>query len=215
MMLFMPLGFAIDKKMSAGWSAGRATRRWLRFSACFTVITIGVLSLHMVTGFWQSYGPKWVVKEFHGDNVDPTIQGIDYNDIMTRFQKEGWLQNKKIFAGSPRWWLIGKVDWALKGQKEVVCFSNDPRNMAFLVDPKTLLGHDAIIIAQENQASVDDDVKPFFDAVKQLPDIEIIRNGRVELRFAGLLLHQISSISPAAQRYAPVSPVKWLPPFGK
>ncbi len=181
MMLFIPLGYAIDQKLSGDSKAGRLTRRWLRFSVCFTVITIGVISMQMVTGFWQSYGPKWFVKKFHGDNIDPTIQGIDYNDIMTRFEKEGWLQNKKIFAGSVRWWLTGKEDWALKGKKQVICFSNDPRNLAFLVDPKTLIGQDAIIIAQEQQASVDADVKPFFDSVKQLPDIAIMRSGIDEL----------------------------------
>lgn len=215
MMLFIPLGFAIDKKISQAGLAGRATRRWLRFSACFTVITIGVLSLHMVTGFWQSYGPKWVVKEFHGDNVDPTIQGIDYNDIMTRFRKEGWLQNKKIFAGSPRWWLIGKVDWALKGQKQVVCFSNDPRNMAFLVDPKMLLGQDAVIVAQENQPSVDADVKPFFDAVRQLPDIEIVRNGRVELHLQAYYCTNFHQSAQPRNDMPLFRQLNGLPPFGK
>jgi hypothetical protein len=215
MMLFIPLGFAIDKKISEGGLAGRGTRRWLRFSTCFTVITIGVLSIHMVTGFWQSYGPKWIVQTFHGDNVDPTIQGIDYDDIMTRFEKEGWLQNKKIFAGSPRWWLIGKVDWALKGQKDVVCFSNDPRNMAFLVDPKTLLGKDAIIVAQEAQLSVDADVKPFFDSVKQLPDIEIVRHGIVELH---LQVYYCTNFHQSAQPRDDMPlfrQLNGLPPFGK
>ena len=181
MMLFIPLGFAIDKSLSTENKSSRLTRRWLRFSTCFTVITIGVISLHMVTGFWTFYGPKWMVKEFHGDNVDPTIQGIDYNDIGTRFEKEGWMQNKKIFAGSVRWWLTGKVDWALKGQKPVISFTNDPRNTAFLIDPKTVIGYDAVIIAQENQPSVDADVRPFFDSVTQLPDIAIIRSGVDEL----------------------------------
>ncbi|WP_426667824.1 ArnT family glycosyltransferase [Mucilaginibacter sp. McL0603] len=215
MMLFIPLGFAIDKKISEGGLAGRGTRRWLRFSACFTVITIGVLSIHMVTGFWQSYGPKWVVHTFHGDNVDPTIQGIDYDDIMTRFEKEGWLQNKKIFAGSTRWWLTGKEDWALKGKKEVICFSNDPRNLAFLVDPKTLLGQDAIIIVQDNQPSVDADVKSYFDSVKQLPDIEIVRHGIVELHLQVYYctnFHQSMQARPDMPLYRQLN---GLPPFGK
>ena len=215
MMLFIPLGFAIDKKISNGGLPGRATRRWLRFSACFTVITIGVLSIHMVTGFWQSYGPKWVVHKFHGDNIDPTIQGIDYDDIMTRFQKEGWLQNKRVFAGCVRWWLMGKVDWALKGQKEVVCFSNDPRNTAFLVEPKTLLGQDAIIVTQENQPSVDADVKPFFDSVKQLPDIAIVRHGVTELH---LQVYYCTNFHQSAQQRNDLPlfrQLNGLPPFGK
>jgi len=181
MMLFIPLGYAIDQKLNGAPKEGRGTRRWLRFSVCFTVITIGVLSLHMVTGFWQWYGPKWIVKAAHGDNVDPTIQGVDYTDIKARFEKEGWLNNPKIFTGATRWWLTGKVDWALKGQKSIVCFSDDPRNLAFLVDPYFLQQEDAVIIGQEHDESVVADVKPFFDSVTQLSDIPVMRNGRDEL----------------------------------
>jgi hypothetical protein len=181
MMLFIPLGYAIDQKLNGDHRKGRGTRRWLRFSVCFTVITIGVLSLHMVTGFWQWYGPKWIVKTAHGDNVDPTIQGVDYTDIKGRFEKEGWLNNPKIFTGAARWWLTGKVDWALKGQKPIICFSDDPRNLAFLVDPNTLIGKDAVIIGQEHAESINSDVKPFFDEVKQLPDLAVMRSGRDEL----------------------------------
>lgn len=181
MMLFMPLGYAIDKVLNGGnTKVARFNRRWLRFSALFAVITIGVLSFHMVTGFWQAYGPKWMVAQV-GDKVDPTIQGIDYDDIQTRYAKEGWLKNPRIFTGSTRWWLTGKIDWALKGQKEIVCFSDDPRNLAFLVDPNKLIGYDCIILGQEHQANVDQDVRPFFDEVKQVDDLPIIRHGRDEL----------------------------------
>ena len=182
MMLFMPLGFAIDKALNgADERRKRVTRRWLNFSIYFTVITITVLGLHMVTGFWQQYGPKWVVS-LGGGKVDPTIQGVDYDDIMPRFEKEGWLNNKNVFAGSTRWWLAGKVDWALRGKKDIVCFNRDSRNLAFLVDPKTLLGKDAVLIG-ENSAyneTIEQDGKPFFDSITRLPDIPIIRAGRVE-----------------------------------
>lgn len=215
MMLFIPLGFAIDKKLSAGEAIGRGTRRWLRFSVCFTVITIGVLGTHMVTGFWQSYGPKWVVNKLHGDTVDPTIQGIDFDDIMARFEKEGWLQNKKVFAGSPRWWLAGKVDWALRGKKEIICFSNDPRNLAFLVDPKTLVGQDAVIIGQEQQANVDADVKPFFDEVKQLPDIEIKRSGITELHLQVYYCKNFHQTAKPRNDLPLYKQLNGQPPFGK
>jgi len=176
MMLFIPLGFAIDKSLN-GIGKPRLMRRWLNFSTYFTVITISVLTLHMVTGFWTSYGPKWVVHYFHGDNLDPTIQGVDYTDIETRFEKEGWLQNPNIFVGSVRWWLTGKIDWALKGKKEIAVFSPDPRNLAFAVKPKELIGKDCIIIGDAHDAYINSDVKPFFDSVTQLPDVQIFRNG--------------------------------------
>ena len=181
MMLFMPLGYAVDQNLTSGSLKARSTRRWLRFSACFTVITIGVLSIHMVTGFWQYYGPKWIVQQAHGDNVDPTIQGIDYDDIKTYFEQHGYLNNPKIFTGTPRWWLTGKVDWVLRGQKPIAVFSDDPRNLAFMVDPQKLVGDDCIIIGQEEEPDVMNNAKPFFDSVQKLPDIVITRHGRDEL----------------------------------
>ncbi|MCC8409980.1 glycosyltransferase family 39 protein [Mucilaginibacter sp. UR6-1] len=214
MMLFMPLGYVIDKNLNGEPKQARSTRRWLRFSTGFTVIVITVLSLHMVTGFWQSYGPKWIVG-LAGDTDDPTIQGIDYDDIYKRFEKEGWFNNDHLFAGAPRWWLTGKVDWALKGKKDIICFNNDPRNMAFLVDPNKLKGYDCVVIGQRHQVNVDNDVKPFFDSVEQLPDIAIMRNGVDELH---LQVYYCKNFHVPAQERNDLPLYKQLtgrPPFGK
>ncbi|MEP6616160.1 MAG: glycosyltransferase family 39 protein [Ginsengibacter sp.] len=181
MMLFIPLGFAIEQNLTALTKWRRITKRWLAISAGFIILIVGVVGTHMVTGFWQSYGPKWVVS-VGGGTIDPTIEGVDYKDLGLRFEKEGWMQNKKIFAASTRWWLTGKVDWALKGKKEIICFNQDPRNTAFFVNPKSLEGFDAILISRDQQYSIDADVKPFFDEVTQLPDVEITRGGITELK---------------------------------
>ena len=220
MMLFMPLGFAIDKALNnnADQKRQRLTRRWLNFSMYFTVITIIVLGLHMVTGFWQNYGPKWVVS-LGGGKIDPTIQGVDYDDVMTRFEKEGWIKNDKVFAGSTRWWLAGKVDWALKGKKDIICFNRDARNLAFLVDPNTLIGKDAVIIGEASayNETVYDDATPFFDSVTRLPDIPIIRAGVVEEHLQVYYcknFHQAAK-SPVYDDYPVYRQLKGLPPFGK
>jgi hypothetical protein len=214
MMLFIPLGFGIDRCLNSIGRAKDITRTWLNFSIYFTIITIGVLGTHMVTGFWQWYGPKWIVYQLHKDNNDPTIQGVDYIDIKTRFDKEGWTNNPNVFTGTPRWWLTGKVDWALKGTKDIAVFNNDPRNLAFMVEPKKLIGKDAIIISDQEQLDVNADAKPFFDSVTQLPDIEIVRSGRVEYKlqvFYGKNFHV-----PAAKRMdLPLyRQLVGLPPFG-
>ena len=215
MMMFIPLGFAIDKSLSSVDKRARFNRRWINFSVYFTIITIGVLGTHMVTGFWQWYGPKWIVYQLHKDNNDPTIQGVDYTDIKTRFDKEGWTNNPNIFIGTPRWWLTGKVDWALKGIKDITVFNSDPRNLAFVVQPPKLVGKDAIIISDQEQQDVNSDAKPFFDSVTQLPDINIIRSGRVEYKlqvFYGKNFHV-----PAGKRMdLPLyRQLIGLPPFGK
>src|SRR6187402_607978 len=220
MVLFMPLGFAIDKALNnnADQKRQRLTRRWLNSSMYFTVITIIVLGLHMVTGFWQNYGPKWVVS-LGGGKIDPTIQGVDYDDVMTRFEKEGWIKNDKVFAGSTRWWLAGKVDWALKGKKDIICFNRDPRNLAFLVDPKTLIGKDAVIIGEAHayDETIYDDATPFFDSITKLKDIPIIRAGVVEEHLQVYYcknFHQAAK-SPVYDDYPVYRQLKGLPPFGK
>lgn len=217
MMLFMPLGFAIDKKLNgAEEKPKRLTRRWLNFSICFTIITITVLGFHLVTGFWQSYGPKWVVS-FGGGKIDPTIQGVDYDDIMTRFEKEGWIANKNVFAGSTRWWLAGKVDWALKGKKDIICFNRDPRNLAFLVDPKTLLGKDAVIIGEAHayDETIYADGKPFFDSITKLADIPIIRGGIVEEHLQVYYCKNFHKPAAPLMDYPLYRQLIGLPAFGK
>lgn len=214
MMLFIPLGYAIDKKLNGtDEKPRRLTRRWLNFSIYFTIITITVLGLHMVTGFWQSYGPKWVVS-LGGGTVDPTIQGVDFDDIMTRFEKEGWIADKNVFAGSTRWWLTGKVDWALKGKKDIVCFNRDSRNMAFLVDPKTLVGKDCVIIGEDHQETVDNDAKPFFDSITKLADIPVIRGGIVEEHLQVYYCKNFHESATPFNDYALYRQLMGLPAFG-
>lgn len=186
----------------------------MRFTIWFTIITISVITLHMVTGFWQAYGPKWVVQR-GGGTYDPTMQGVDYNDINTRFVKEGWLQNPHLFTGSTRWWLTGKVDWALKGKKPIIVFDEDPRNLAFLVDPKTLIGDDAVIFGQEHQASIPLNVEPFFDEVKQLPDVIVHRNGVDELHLQVYYCKRFHLPEQPLERFPVYRQLTGRPPFGK
>jgi hypothetical protein len=217
MMLFMPLGFAIDKALNGtDEKRKRLTRRWLNFSIYFTAITIAVLGTHLVTGFWQSYGPKWVAS-LGGGKIDPTIQGVDYDDVMTRFEKEGWLNNPKVFAGSTRWWLAGKVDWALKGKKDIICFNRDPRNLAFLVDPKTLVGKDAIIIGEANayDETIEQDGTPFFDSITKVADIPIIRGGVVEEHLQVYYCKNFHQSKDKLPDYPLYRQLNGLVPFGK
>ncbi|MES2375570.1 MAG: glycosyltransferase family 39 protein [Bacteroidota bacterium] len=217
MMLFMPLGFAIDKALNgADERRKRLTRRWINFSTYFTIITITVLGFHLVTGFWQSYGPKWVAS-LGGGKIDPTIQGVDYDDVMTRFEKEGWIKNPNVFAGSTRWWLAGKIDWALKGKKDIVAFNRDPRNLAFLVDPKALIGKDCVIIGEAHayDETIKDDGTPFFDSITQLEDIPIIRGGVVEEHLQVFYCKNFHQSKQKLPDYPLYRQLNGLVPFGK
>lgn len=180
MMLFIPLGERISTRLSTPGKLRGKSIRWLSISASLTVVLAFLAILHTNTGFWQSYGPGWMTKKFGGD-YDPTIDGVDFNEIHDRFEKEGWFEKDSLFVGSTRWWQVGKIDWALKGKLDPVIFHRDPRNHAFFVDPQKLLGYDAIIVQHNSDGTVKRDATPFFEGITQLEDIDVVRNNVVEL----------------------------------
>jgi hypothetical protein len=136
---------------------------------------------------------------------------------MTRFEKEGWIKNPNVFAGSTRWWLAGKIDWALKGKKDIVAFNRDPRNLAFLVDPTTLIGKDCIIIGEAHayDETIKDDGTPFFDSITQLEDIPIIRGGVVEEHLQVFYCKNFHQSKQKLPDYPLYRQLNGLVPFGK
>lgn len=180
MMLFPPLGMLL----AAGLEKSEAVRKWVKAgviaSVAFTAFFGVILQIHTATGFWSFYGPKWFGGLF-GEKDDPTMEGYDYNELMGRFEKEGWLQNDNVFVCSDRWHLSGKVDWALRGKKPIICFSDDPRNVAFFYDQKDFMGKDAVHITRQNPDYIKRNIAPLFESVTELPVQIITRGGVPEL----------------------------------
>jgi hypothetical protein len=180
MMLFLPLGERIHNNLATSGKQRKRSKAWLISSAVATLFLAVLIIFQTSTGFWQTYGPGWMTKKF-GGQYDPTIDGVDFNAIHSRFKQENWLYKDSLFVGSTRWWQIGKIDWALKGAMDPIVFHWDPRNHAYFVDPNKILGYDAIIIEHHSEGSVKRNVTPFFEEVKPLEGIDIIRNDVVEL----------------------------------
>jgi hypothetical protein len=134
----------------------------------------------MQTGFWQKYGPGEITRAT-GGSYDPTIEGVDFQDIYDRFKEEGWLNDSTVFLGSERWWQCGKFDWALKCKKPMVIFDGDPRNYAYFVKPLELIGKNAIFMRFSGRKDPPKSV-PYFDSVERLKDISIVRGGVEELK---------------------------------
>lgn len=183
MMLYIPLGKMVQDKIMQDQRWRNIMKRWLTFTITFTSFVFIFLAVHTQTGFWTWYGPKWMDSKANPTHppYDQTMEGYDYNDLMTAFEKNGWLNNPNIFVATTHWWMSGKVDWALRGKKDVVCFDRDSRNYMYFYDPKKIIGKDAIIITRGNDETVATNVAPFCDSVTQLPDIAITRHGVDEL----------------------------------
>lgn len=203
LMLFLPLGAQVAKNLDSIGKWKIRTKRWLYASAGVTFICFTVLTVHMTTGVWSSYGPKWFAGLF-GETIDPTIDGTDFDNIHVRFEEEGWLSDTNIFVASPRWWMAGKTDWALRAKKDVVILHRDPRNFAFLIDPRRSIGKDAIIIGRGHWDTVQGDMAGFFDEVKQLDDIWVTRAGVKELPL---------EVYYAKNFQLPDPPMDWIPVY--
>ena len=183
MMLYIPLGKMVQDKIMLNQKSRNTIKRWLTFTIIFTSSIFIFLSVHTQTGFWTWYGPKWMASKANPHSVayDQTMEGYDYTDLNTAFEKNGWLNNSNIFVGTTHWWMSGKVDWALKGKKDVVCFDGDSRNYMYFFDPKKIIGKDAIIVTRGKDDTIKSNVAPFCDSLNQLPDIAITRHGVDEL----------------------------------
>ena len=176
MMLYIPLGQMVVERMQLNAKWHTIMRRWLTFTITFTSFVFIVLAVHTQTGFWTWYGPKWMGRTANGVNYDQTMEGYDYTDLMPVFEKNGWLTDPNIFVGVNHWWLSGKVDWALKGKKDVVCFDRDARNYMYFSDPNKLVGKDAIIISRGEDKALIPSIKPFCTTFTRLPDVAIMRS---------------------------------------
>lgn len=178
LMAFLLLGNSVANHLDAG---RKSTQKWLRFSIVFTVLFATLLTIHMTTGFWSAFGPRLVGEQF-GNSTDPTMEGVDFVDIRKRFEEEGWLENENLFVATEKWWQTGKIDWPLKGQKDVLIFHPDPRNHAYFFDPTAWLGKDAIYVRyQKGERPPSSHLLPFFEKVERLPDLPVTRYGRTEL----------------------------------
>lgn len=163
LMLFIPLGAWLDSKVEHYGTI------FYRSVTAISLITLGLfvlLVVHINTGFWTSYGPKWLALTFKQKN-DPTIYCYSFDAVKEKFEEKGWLKDEKVFVGASIWWLSGLIDYSFKGEKDFMLITKEPRNYAFLLDPNKVLGKNCVLVSIENfMISNEDQVSPFFDKVE-------------------------------------------------
>jgi hypothetical protein len=172
LMLFIPLGAWLDAKIGR---FGKLIYRTVMLTTFVTVGLFAVLVVHINTGFWTSYGPKWLSLSFKEKN-DPTIYCYSFDAVKEKFKERGWMQDKNVFVGASIWWLSGLIDYAFKGEKDFMLITNEPRNYAFLLDPKSMLGKNCVVVSHDNFITGgNDQISPFFDTVKLVDSTYIER----------------------------------------
>jgi hypothetical protein len=71
---------------------------------------------------------------------------VDWRALRENLESRQLLGPDTIVA-TVSWIDAGKVDYALGGKVPVLCLSQDPRQFAFFRDASSVIGRDAIIVA--------------------------------------------------------------------
>jgi 4-amino-4-deoxy-L-arabinose transferase-like glycosyltransferase len=177
LVLLIGLGATVYRWMATGGAVRRAA-----------IVGVGVLSIgfmvitnvQAVTGrFTAGYGPlsRWLAA-----GNDATVELIDFTALEQAFRQHGFLDRKDLFVFSDRWYLGGKVDYALKGQLPFLLLNtSDPREYAFFDSSERWIGKEGILVSRRKEPrEVGQDYAEYCSAIEPLPPVEIARRGRVE-----------------------------------
>jgi hypothetical protein len=150
-------------------------RTWAIISAALLVGIVVVLGAHAATGFAKLLVPAAFA------SGDPTLEAYEWTPLHDELQRRGLLEKTGLFvvSGSPI--DIGKIDQALHDAMPMQVFG-ESKEYAFRYDPKTLLGHDALIISRRDRAAkLTAALGPYFESMEELPPFAFGRSGMKEV----------------------------------
>ncbi len=164
LMLFPLLGVRIADRLREG---RRYVRLWLINSAIALGIFATVLGSHAATGWGRNIIPALTRK-------DPTVEMVDWRQLPEALASRGLLRRGKVFIVTGRWLDAAKADFSLGGRLPVVCLSQDPRHFAFLHDPSSFSGWDAVVVTPRmTQEEIQRNYGGCFASIEPLVDVVI------------------------------------------
>ena len=178
LMLFLSLGDTLHKRLLQG---DKKSRQWLVGSLVFTCVALTFVTTHAATGWSRILIPQ-VLKKKLEKAKDPSVESFDYSTLEAAFTKHGLFEKKDLFVFTNRWFQSGKVDYALKGKRPVLCLNpDDPRSFAFWYKPEEWLGKDGILVSSKK--FLNDPASyygNYFSKIEFLGTVEIPRGKYIE-----------------------------------
>ncbi len=162
-----------------------AVRSLPRIWATWSAVTIAVLLIVLVgqvdTGFIRLLFPQLLAKK------DPTLQALEWTPLRVELKRRGLLDKPGLFIVTTNWIDAGRIDLAFEsafkvqvvGEFQVV---GEPKEYAFLVDPASLVGRDALIVGRlDRTVDAETFLAPYFNAIEELPLFSFGRFGMKEV----------------------------------
>jgi len=189
LMLFPVLGDRLAREVLVR----RRPRIWAIGSAVSLAIVSIVLVAHADTGFGRVLAPAVFA------DGDPTLEALQWTPLRAELQKRGLLDNKNLFVISASPIDIGKIDQALHDALPMQVFG-ESKQYAFRIDPKTLVGRDALIVGRRDRMiGMRRALAPYFESIDELPPFAFGRSGMTEVEVRLLYGHVLKK--PLPSRY--------------
>lgn len=178
-LLLLPLlGDAIARR--------RRSRRWLAATGALVVLGVAVVATE-VRFDWLSDA----IGHFRLGK-DPALAAVDWMSLRTDLAGRGLLDRPGLVVAATRWLDAGKIDYALHGQRAVVCLGNDPREYGIIAPVADHAGADVLIVAPRvSPAEIAVRFGKLFDAIDTLMPAMVLHDGHPALTLPLYLGHHL------------------------
>jgi hypothetical protein len=168
-------------------------KQWAIWS---TILFIALASLFVgeaTTGYARVLLPSLLYK-------DPTLETFEWEQLPPELRRRGLIR-PGVFIITNNWTFAGKIDYAFDDTIKIVIFRGEHKQYDFRYDPKSFVGHDAIIIGRIDSISgVDRELAPYFESIEKLPTFALGRAGMHEIELSIYSAHKLKMPIPAQFR---------------
>jgi Dolichyl-phosphate-mannose-protein mannosyltransferase len=167
-------------------------RTWAITSTALLALLTFVLVGYTETGYGKSLLPTAFVRH------DPTLDFIEWTPLRDELRKRGLLAKTGLFviSGSPV--DIGEIDQALGDSMPMQVFGAS-KEYRFRVDPKALLGRDALIMGRRDRMKgIRRALTPYFSSIDELSSFSFGRSGMKEIDVCILYGHDLKTPLPSS-----------------
>ena len=148
-------------------------RAWLIGNVITVLFGITLASSEVKWNWLPDVGEKFA------PGADPDLQAVDWTSVADELLMADLVARPELIVAGIKWYDTGKLDYALRGRKTVICLCDDGHEYAYLRPIQDYIGRDILIVA--HQSEIDEIRRSYgreFDTIDALKQILVWHAGR-------------------------------------
>jgi 4-amino-4-deoxy-L-arabinose transferase-like glycosyltransferase len=171
-------GWFLLMPLAGLWLAGLTDQtrpqRWARQAAIGTLAVLALIGSHAATGWMTRLVPAI-------SRSDPTLETVGWDQLRARLRETGLDDPRRVII-TDSWQNAGRADVALERSYTVMPGTLDPRHYAFIIDQRTLLGRDGLLVVRaRREAQMRETLRGHFASLGESRRITLGRAGLPEI----------------------------------